>query len=314
MKNQFKKACVTGGAGFIGSHLVRALLDEGMSVVVLDNLSVGKSINVPAGARLVKGDILDQDLVSEAVAGCDIVFHLAARVAIRSSFEFAHEDMTVNAAGAASLLAAAVRAKSVRKVITTSSMAVYAEADHQTPIAEDYRTSPISPYGVSKLAAEQLTHLLCARAGIESIALRLFNTYGPGQRLSPYVGVMTIFVNALGKGESPTIFGDGNQCRDFVHVKDVVAGFMRAMAAQVTGETFNIGTGVPISVNAVIRSLNKVMKRPLPGRHVEPARGELRYSVADISKARKMLGYEPAYEFDAALPDVVDEMLRFPSY
>jgi UDP-glucose 4-epimerase len=305
----FKKACVTGGAGFIGSHLVRALLSRDLTVTVLDNLSVGRATNVPAGATLVECDILDAQRVRQIIADCDIVFHLAARVAIRSSFEFVLEDTMINVVGAASVLKAAQRAGSVRKVITASSMAVYADAVAPELIDENHPITPISPYGISKLAAERLTHTMCAQAGMQSAVLRLFNTYGPGQTLSPYVGVVTIFVNALHNGENPTVFGDGEQCRDFVHVEDVVSGFVRAMNANISGETFNIGTGVPVSVNAVLRSLNRVMQTAYTGQHVNAVPGELRYSVADIRKARNVLGYEPVHRFDSSIETVVREIV-----
>lgn len=311
MSSTYTTACVTGGAGFIGTHLVRALLARCMTVSVLDNLCVGKATTVPTGARVVVGDILDPVCLGDALGGCDVVFHLAARVAIRASFAGVVEDTTTNVVGTASVLQAAQTA-GVRKVITTSSMAVYADAVAPLPIAEDAPTEPISPYGISKLAAERLTHTMCASAGMQSAALRLFNTYGPGQTLSPYVGVVTIFVNALRQGKAPTIFGDGTQCRDFVHVADVVQGFLATMDADVSGETFNIGTGVPTSVNTVLHHIHRVMHTDLAGQHVEAVPGELRYSLADIGKARRLLGYAPQHNFATAIETVVRDILATP--
>lgn len=310
MPANYKSACVTGGAGFIGSRLVGALLRDGLAVRVLDNLSVGRRANVPAAAHFVEGDILDRVAVEEAVRGCDVVFHLAARVAIRSSFDFAVEDTHTNLTGAASVLSGVARAKSVRKFIFASSMAVYADAPTPAPIAEDFPTLPVSPYGISKLAAERLTHMMCAANGIPSTVLRFFNTYGPGQKLSPYVGVVTIFVNELCKGNRPTIFGDGEQARDFVHVDDIVQGLLAAMRSDSSGETFNIGSGIPHSVNQVLDLLNQVLGTSLPGRHADPVRGELRYSVADISKATRLLGYRPQHRFESSLRKVVEEILE----
>jgi UDP-glucose 4-epimerase len=257
---------------------------------------------------LIVGDILDPGCLGDALTGCDVVFHLAARVAIRASFTGVVEDTTTNVVGTASVLQAA-HAAGVRKVITTSSMAVYADAAAPVPLDEHYPTEPISPYGISKLAAERLTHTMCAQAGMQSVVLRLFNTYGPGQALSPYVGVVTIFVNALRQGKPPTIFGDGAQCRDFVHVADVVQGFVGAMEADVSGETFNIGTGVPTSVNTVLRHLNRVMQTSLAGRYSEAVAGELRYSIADIRKAHRMLGYAPQHRFETAIETVVRDIV-----
>jgi UDP-glucose 4-epimerase len=305
---QFKSVCVTGGAGFIGSHLVEALLERGMRVTVLDNLSVGRRDHVPSSAELVVGDILDTDLAADVFANCELVFHLAARVAIRSSFEYAVDDAQINVVGTSSVLQAAEKSRSVRKVIVASSMAVYADAPYGSPVGEEYRTSPVSPYGVSKLAAERLTHLMCSRVQIESVVLRLFNTYGPRQALSPYVGVVTIFIDQLLKGETPVIFGDGEQCRDFVHVRDVARGFLRAMEAGSGGETFNIGSGCPRSVNQVLAVLNQCMETKLHGQHVDPVSGELCYSVADIAKAKRLLGYQPVEEFEPALRRLADEV------
>lgn len=301
-------ACVTGGAGFIGSHVVRALLERGLKVTVLDNLSVGLRSNVPDGARLIVGDILDQAKVADALEGCDAVLHLAARVAIRSSFDFVVEDTTTNCVGTASLLKGAHKAGTVRKFVSTSSMAVYADGPGPSPLPEDYPTQPISPYGISKLASEGLTHTMCATAGINSVVLRLFNTYGPGQALSPYVGVVTIFVNKLLQQLRPAIFGDGEQCRDFVHVEDVAHGFLCALDTDVSSETFNIGSGVPISVNTVFRAIRAALGETADADHLPAVPGELRYSVADIEKARRLLGYHPNHRFEKSIDAVVREI------
>jgi len=299
---------VTGGAGFIGSHLVEELLRRGVAVTVLDDLSVGRRENVPQGARLVVGNLLQAEAAEEALAGCEALFHLAARVAIRSSFEFAVEDAQTNLAGTASLLRAAARSGSVRKVVAASSMAVYADAPQRKPVEESHPTVPLSPYGVSKLAAERLTHLMSAHAGMQSVVLRLFNTFGPRQALSPYVGVVTIFISRLLRGDQPIIFGDGEQCRDFVHVRDVANGFIAAMEAEVSGETCNIGSGQARTVNQVLASLQRVMKTEGRAKHVPAVPGELRYSVAEITKARRLLGYHPVNDFESSVSAVVDEI------
>jgi UDP-glucose 4-epimerase len=305
-----KRACVTGGAGFIGSRLVRALLDGGIGVTVLDNLSVGKRENLPPQARLVVGDILDAHRVCQGIADCDVVFHLAARVAIRSSFEFVVDDTHTNVTGTANLLRQVQQSGCVRKVITASSMAVYADAPAAVFVSESHSTEPISPYGISKLAAEKLTHAMCASAGVSSVVLRLFNTYGPGQALSPYVGVVTIFINSLKAGLSPTLYGDGEQCRDFVHVNDVVQSFLCALREDVSGETFNIGSGRPHTVNSVLGALQHVLGTSIVGQHAPAVAGELRNSVADITRARARLHYEPQHEFESSLPEVVAQVLR----
>jgi UDP-glucose 4-epimerase len=258
----------------------------------------------------VVGDVIDPETTLAAVAGCDLVFHLAARVAIRSSFEFVVEDTKVNVAGTASVLRAAAQSGSVRRFVSTSSMAVYADAPSPAPIDERHPTVPASPYGISKLASESLVHVMCAERGIGSACVRLFNTFGPGQALSPYVGVVTIFVNRLRAGGRATVFGDGEQCRDFVHVDDVVRGFLCAMDGATTGETYNIGSGVATSVNQVLARVAKELGRPFDPEYAAAVPGELRFSVADTSKAREQLGYVPQRCFDAAIGEVVAAIAR----
>ena len=303
------RVCVTGGAGFIGCYLVNELLSRGHAVQVLDNLSVGRRENLSSKAKFYKGDILDRDAAIEAFEGCDAVFHLAARVAVRSSFEFVVEDASTNVVGTANVLRAAKDVGTIGKVVSASSMAVYADSPRPEPVDETHPTIPISPYGVSKLATERLTHLMCAEGGMESAVLRLFNTYGPGQTLSPYVGVLTIFVNELRAGNRPTVFGDGEQRRDFVHVRDVAQGFALALEAPVTSETFNIGTGIGTSINEVLETLAAVMGTSSTGRHADVQSGEIRFSIADIGKARNQLRYDPHQDFATSLGEVVREIL-----
>lgn len=306
---KYRRVCLTGGAGFIGSHVARALLADGVEVRILDNLSTGRRENVPPGAELIAGDILDPGAADRAMNGCDALLHLAARVAIRSSFEFAVEDTMANVVGTAAMIRAAIRAGSVRRIVSTSSMAVYADAPSAEPIDETYPVEPISPYGVSKLASERLTHTMAREAKLESAVLRLFNTYGPGQAFSPYVGVVTIFVNKLAAGEKATIYGDGEQARDFVHVSDVARAFLLALASESTGETFNVGTGRATSVNRVYELVAGQLGITQPAAHVDAVPGELRYSVADITKARRLLGYSPSHVFEESIGEVVRDIL-----
>jgi nucleoside-diphosphate-sugar epimerase len=214
-----------------------------------------------------------------------------------------------NVAGTARILRAVEDAKTPRKVIAASSMAVYADADDPTPIGEGHPTAPISPYGVGKLATERLTHLMCARIGIPSIVLRLFNTYGPGQALSPYVGVATIFINALSRSERPTIFGDGEQRRDFVHVEDIIRGFIASMDAPVRRGTYNIGSGRGLSVNEVLSSIQRALGTSLEPLRADGVAGEVRFSVADIARARHELGYRPLRDFHDSIHEVAHEVV-----
>jgi len=309
MSASFTKACITGGAGFIGSALARQLVDRDIDVYVLDNLSTGKKENIPAGAKFFEGDILNPTDCEKAIRGCDVLFHMAARVAIRHSFGDVVEDTLCNVTGAATVLRTAVRSGSVRKVISASSMAVYADSATSEPVPETHPTNPISPYGISKLALEQLTHRLTAASGLHSVVLRIFNAYGPGQRFSPYVGVITIFANQLSAGQSPVIFGDGQQMRDFVHVEDVARAFVAAMDAPITGETLNVGTGVPHTVQQVYETIARELKSDLRPTYAPAAPGELRYAVACIDKARHKLSYEPRKTFEQSIPTVIGEML-----
>jgi nucleoside-diphosphate-sugar epimerase len=188
-------------------------------------------------------------------------------------------------------------------------MGVYSDSPEPTPVPENHPTVPVSPYGISKLALEQLTHCMATAAGIESVVLRLFNTYGPGQKLSPYVGVITIFINKLRAGERPTIFGDGRQARDFIHVDDVVNGFLAALDSSVSGETLNIGTGIAHTVNEVFAVVAGVLQTSLSPVYAPGVPGELRYSIASIEKAQRVLGFSPSLMFEDAIPAVIAQVL-----
>ena len=296
-------ALVTGGAGFIGSHLTRALLAKGRQVTVLDNLSVGRRDVVPAGARFVHGDLRDEAAVTDALSDVDCVFHLAAQVTIRDSFNRFYEDLDTNVMGTARLLRALDPAK-VKWFTLASSMAVYADAPSPAPITESHATQPLSPYGVGKLAAEGVARQILESRGIPFSAVRYFNTFGPGQTYTPYVGVITIFVTRLLRGEGITIFGDGAQERDFVHVDDIVAG-TSATPGRPPG-TFNLGTGRGTSLNRLAEML---IARLAPGQqpaYAPTQAGELRYSVADITAARQALAYLPTRTLQHDLDAVID--------
>jgi UDP-glucose 4-epimerase len=184
-------------------------------------------------------------------------------------------------------------------------MGVYRDAPAPVPLAETYPTEPISPYGVSKLASEKYTRVVCASAGIENVSLRFFNTYGPGQGLTPYVGVMTIFINSLLAGQPPLIYGDGEQQRDFVYVGDIVSGLMLALAAAVDGQVFNIGSGRGVTINALADMLCQHINPRLSPIHQPAHPGELRNSIADITSARMALGYAPQGFLEAQLDDII---------
>ena len=301
----YAHALVTGGAGFIGSHLARALLAQGRRVTILDNLSVGRREAAPAAARFVHGDVRDPAAVAEALSGVDCVFHLAAQVTIRGSFERFYEDLDTNVMGTARLLRALDPA-AITWFVLASSMAVYADAESPAPIDESHPTAPLSPYGIGKLAAEGVARQILAARGIPFSAMRYFNTFGPGQTYTPYVGVITIFVNRLLGGDAPVIFGDGEQQRDFVHVEDIVAGTLAAPDRQ--PGVYNLGTGRGTSLNVLASLLTKRLAPNLTPVHAAAQAGELRYSVADIGAARKSLGYAPARTLEHDLESVIADV------
>lgn len=308
MGKLFEKALVTGGAGFIGSHIARRLKALGMEVAVIDDLSMGRLENLPEGAEFHHGSILDAQLVRKALRGVDIVFHNAARVSIRNSFDDIYGDTETNVLGTVNVLREAGKAR-VRKFIFASSMAVYGDRA-RLPVAEDGPLEPISPYGAGKLAAEAYVRQLSRYYGFESVVLRYFNTYGPGQTLTPYVGVITIFINSLLEGRPPMVFGTGAQVRDFVHVGDVAEANILAMKGSVDGMAVNVGTGIGTSVNDIARLL---IGRLSPG--IEPVMaplplGEPKDTVADILRARNLLGFDPRTRFEHAITEVIESVKR----
>ena len=304
-------ALVTGGAGFIGSHLTHALLAQGRRVTVLDNLSVGRREVVPEGARFVLGDIRDGAAVADALQDVDCVFHLAAQVTIRGSFDRFYEDLDTNVMGTARLLQAVDPSK-VKWFTLASSMAVYADAPSPAPIDESHATQPLSPYGVGKLAAEGVARQILESRGVPFTAVRYFNTFGPGQTYTPYVGVITIFITRLLRGESITIFGDGEQQRDFVHVDDIVGGTIATPGCE--PGTFNLGTGRGTSLNQLAAMLIERLAPDQRPSHAPEQAGELRFSVANIDAARRALGFIPqrtlARELDGVIAQVRDNIRK----
>jgi UDP-glucose 4-epimerase len=300
------RVLVTGGAGFIGSHLCERLIEEGLQVTVLDDLSAGRAENVPPGADLVVGDVCEPDVVGPLTGRADVVFHLAAQVSIRASMAGFSRDARINLMGTVNLLDACVRRPSPRKFILASSMGVYADAPSPEPIAEDHPTNPLAPYGVGKLASEHYVKLVAKQAGFQAACLRYFNTYGPRQGYTPYVGVVTIFIRRLLSGQHPVIFGDGSQCRDFVHVRDVVEANILAMRKDhAEPGVYNVGSGRGTTVGELARWLCDRLAPGERAEHTGAHPGELKYSIADIHKARKELGYAPRGELARDLDAVI---------
>ena len=303
-----KTALVTGGAGFIGSHLCERLLDNGWHVTALDNFSTGSHENVHRDVVVVDADIADAQACARACARVDTVFHLAARVAVRQSVRSFVDDARTNLMGTLHVLRAAGSA-GVRRFVFASSMAVYADAPDPAPVDEAHPAEPLSPYGIGKLAAEKYVLTMGPALGLEPVVLRVFNTYGPRQRYSPYVGVVTIFVTRIAQGKRCTIFGDGEQRRDFVHVHDVADAFVLAADAPMArGEVINIGSGVVTSVNQLAALVREVLGRG-EFAHEPPHPAELRYSVADIAKASALLAYHPRRTLGDEIQHVVQNVL-----
>lgn len=296
---------VTGGAGFIGSNLTRQLLKDGHEVTVLDDISSGYQSNVDAlaGVDFVRGDIRDASLVDRLAIDRKVVFHLAASVGNKRSIDNPVSDSEINVLGTLRVLEAARKA-GVRKVVMSSSAGIFGELK-TLPIREDHPVEPDSPYGASKLCAEKQGLAYAKLYAMEVVCLRYFNVYGPSQRFDAYGNVIPIFVFQMLRGEPVTIFGDGEQTRDFVNVRDVVqANIKAAMTPGVSG-AFNLGSGTRISINALVERLAATSGlKPAVG-HGPPRAGDVRDSLADISAARNAFGFEPAVTLEEGLPEYV---------
>jgi UDP-glucose 4-epimerase len=300
----FRSALVTGGAGFIGSHLVDALLAGGCRVTVLDDLSAGSERNLPAsqGAlRLVRADIRDRAAVAEAVDGCETVFHLAAVVSVPKTTLDPIGSADVNEIGSLNVLEAS-RAAGVRRLVFASSSAVYGD-DPRLPKREDMPPKPLTPYAVQKLAVEYHARVYSGLYALPCASLRFFNVFGPRQDpSSPYSGVISIFMTRALAGESPVIHGDGSQSRDFVFVGDVVQALVAAASSPAApGGVFNVGTGRAVTITQlweVIAALSGATARPV---HTPPRPGDVPQSVSAIDAARADLGFAPRVGFEEGL-------------
>lgn len=296
---------VTGGAGFIGSHLVELLSSLGVAVRVLDDLSSGLIRPFPAGVVFIRGSILNPDKLRLALTGISTVFHLAALTSVPQSWQRPGSVERVNSLGTLRVLRAAEQA-GVRRVVYAASSSCYASQDGPTHESSPLR--PLSPYAVSKLAGEAYGLAFASAGRLEFISLRLFNVYGPRQRAdSPYAGVIARFVDTLKRGETPVIYGDGSQTRDFVHVSDVAHAFWKAAVVESheSSSVCNIGTGVGTSVLDILRLVAAISGRPAIAQHAPPRPGEVRHSCADISQARRFLSWEPRIRLADGLASLV---------
>jgi len=285
------RTLVTGGAGFIGSNIVRRLLELGHEPVVLDNVSSGYRENLVPGVAFVEGDVRDRESVKAAIDGCGVVLHLAASVGNARSIADPQTDSAINVVGTLNVLEAA-RAQGIERVVFSSSAGVFGELK-TLPIAEDHPQDPDSPYGTSKLAAEKMCLVYNKLYGMRNVCLRYFNVYGPHQRFDAYGNVIPIFADRILKGVPMTIFGDGEQTRDFVNVADVAAANLAAaFTAEVRG-VFNIGSGGRITINELARVMQEVSGVHVGVEYAPERPGDVRDSLADISAARAAFGFAP---------------------
>lgn len=304
MEIQFKSALVTGGAGFIGSHIVDALLEAGCEVAVLDNLSTGHLANLEHVRDRItfhRGDIRDQDMVMKAAEGREVIFHEAAVVSIPQTVENPVESAMVNDMGTLYVLEAA-RQCQVRRVVFASSCAIYGD-DPELPKHEEMSPKPLTPYSVQKLTGEFYARLFHDLYQLETVCLRYFNVYGPRQDpSSAYSGVISIFMTKAAAKEKPLIFGDGEQYRDFVFVRDVVqANLLAASRPEASGKRINVGTGKFVRINELWEMISHMAQLELEPEYAPPRAGDIPESVANISLAESLLGFEQKYSFEKGL-------------
>lgn len=307
------RALVTGGGGFIGSHLVRAMLDSGHEVRVLDNFATGRRENLlelGTSFELVEGDIQSYERVHNAVGGCDVVFHQAAMPSVPRSVQDPLTSNASNVIGTLNVLLAA-RDSGVQRVVFASSSSVYG-ASEELPKRESQTPLPISPYAVAKLAGEGYCRSFQAVYGLETVALRYFNVFGPHQDpLSQYAAVIPNFLTAALEGRSPTIFGDGTQTRDFTYISNVIDANLLAMTApDVAGQSLNVACGGRISLNEVITAIAELTGRDFEPRYHPPRVGDVPHSMASIDRAREVLGFEPAVSFRDGLARTMEYFER----
>jgi len=304
---------ITGGAGFIGSSLARALLARGEHVRIIDNFSSGRRENIAdfissANVELIEGDILDPAALRRAVEGIEVIFHEAAIPSVPKSMAEPIENHEANATGTLCVLHAA-RAAGVRRLVYAASSAAYGD-DPTQPKVETMPPAPISPYGATKLAGEYYLQVYASAYKFETVSLRYFNVFGPRQDpASEYAAVIPKFITAALAGQTPRIFGDGKQSRDFCHIDNIIDANLRAASApapQVSGRVFNIACGVAVDLNQVVALIGDILGRKVEARHEAERAGDIKHSLADIGEATRRLGYTAAVPFAEGLRRTVD--------
>ena len=302
---------ITGGAGFIGSHIAAALLEQGNNVRLFDNMVTGREINLAAlsgNAEFVEGDLRDRAALDAAMQGVEVVFHQGAIASVPRSIADPVGSLEINVNGTQNVLLAA-RDGGVRRVVYASSSAVYGDAPI-LPKREDLPTSTLSPYAVQKLAGELLCGIFTRIYGLETVALRYFNVFGPRQDpASEYAAVIPRFLTMLLEDQRPVVFGDGEQTRDFVYIENVVQANLRAaVSPEAVGHAMNIGCGERISLNEVLRLAGELLGKEVKAEYREARAGDVRDSVADISRAKELLGYRPEISFRDGLARTLESI------
>lgn len=299
---------VTGGAGFIGSHISDRLLADGHRVRILDNFSTGKRENIPDsdGVEVIEGDVGDYDTVCASMEQVDRVFHEAAIASVPETVGNPLASERVNYRGTLNILEAA-RHAAVQRVVFACSAAVYGDLP-ELPKQESMPVKPLSPYAVDKLASEQACQMYTHLYGLETVSLRYFNVFGPRQDpSSPYSGVISIFSDLLKQGKQPTIYGDGEQTRDFVYVSDVVEANIRAATApSAAGRAINIATGGKLSINELLMTICNIEGMPFEPQYEPGRQGDIKHSRADIHAAREYLEWQPQVGFEAGLRELFE--------
>jgi UDP-N-acetylglucosamine/UDP-N-acetyl-alpha-D-glucosaminouronate 4-epimerase len=299
---------VTGGAGFIGSHLTEELVRRGARVRVVDSLTTGKRQNLAhvPGVEFIEGDLAELAVATRAVDGMDYVLHQAAIPSVPRSVQ---DPITSNRANIDASLNVLVAARDalVKRVVYAGSSSAYGNSP-TLPKVETMPTAPLSPYALQKLVAEQYCQMFTQLYGLETVTIRYFNVFGPRQDpSSPYSGVISLFISALCEGRRPTIYGDGQHTRDFTYVANVVDGVLRACEAKgASGEVINVATSGRVSLNQLFQTIRDLIGAQVEPIYADPRPGDVRDSQADIGKARRLLGYEPKVSFDEGLKKTVD--------
>lgn len=304
------KFLVTGGAGFIGSNLTKEILDRGHTVKIVDNFSTGREENLNGvlnhkRLKFHEEDITDFTVLEELMKGVDYVLHQAAIPSVPRSIERPMDVAKANILGTLNVMLAA-RDNEVNKVVYASSSSVYGPSE-KLPKEEDMPVNPVSPYALTKYAGERYTQLFSEIYGLPTVCLRYFNVFGPRQDPdSQYSAVIPKFISEMSDGNRPPIYGDGEQSRDFTFVKNVVEANILAAKSSVSGEVFNVACGDRYTVNHLVDQLNEILGTSLEAKYLDPRKGDVRHSRADISRAKDLLGYEPEVDFKEGLEKTVE--------